>query len=217
MIKNKISLLTIASIALFLVSCGGKNTEANDAQQVAQATELSTTFKVDASASKMGWLGKKVTGQHNGTISLTEGSISVEKNNITAGSFVIDMKTITNEDITDAKTKENFLGHMLSPDFFDVEKFPTSKFEITGVEKMNTADSMKILGNLTIKDVTKNIAVPAKVTMSADNFEAASTFKIDRTDWNIQYGSGKFFKGLGDKMINDEIEFTLNLKAVPAK
>jgi polyisoprenoid-binding protein YceI len=217
MTKNKISILSISAISLFLVSCGGKSTEATDAQQLAQATELSTTFKVDAAASKLGWLGKKVTGQHNGSINITEGSISIDKNNITAGSFVIDMKSITNEDITDAETKEKFLGHMLSPDFFDVEKYPSSKFEITGVEKMATADSMKILGNLTIKDVTKNIAVPAKVSITADSFEASSTFKIDRTDWNIQYGSGKFFKGLGDKMINDEIEFTLNLKAVPAK
>jgi polyisoprenoid-binding protein YceI len=102
-----------------------------------------------------------------------------------------------------------------------VAKFPTSKFEITGAEKLAQADSLgnnyKIMGNLTIKDVTKNITIPANVSMDSTQFTATSKFNIDRADFNVQYGSGKFFKNLGDKAIGDIIEYDLNLKATPKK
>lgn len=200
-----------------LVSCGDKKTvETKDAQAPAVATELSQNFTVDTVGSTLGWMGKKVTGQHNGKISISNGTISVEKNEIKAGNFVINMNSITIEDIKDAKENGKLLGHLKSPDFFDVAKYATSKFEVTGAEKMQSADSMKINGNLTIKDISKNISIPAKVTMDSTKFEAAAKFSIDRTEWNIQYGSGKFFKNIGDKAINDAIEFDLNLKATPA-
>lgn len=200
-----------------LVSCGDKKTvETKDAQAPAVATELSQNFTVDTVGSTLGWIGKKVTGQHNGKISISSGTISVEKNVIKAGNFIINMNSITVEDIKDAKENGKLLGHLKAADFFDVAKYATSKFEVTGAEKMQSADSMKISGNLTIKDISKNIAIPAKVTMDSTKFEAAAKFSIDRTEWNIQYGSGKFFKNIGDKAINDAIEFDLNLKATPA-
>lgn len=200
-----------------LVSCGDKKTvETQDAQAPAVATELSQNFSVDTVASTLGWTGKKVTGQHNGKISISSGTISVEKNEIKAGNFVINMNSITVEDIKDAKENGQLLGHLKDSDFFDVAKYATSKFEVTGAEKMQSADSMKINGNLTIKDISKNISIPAKVTMDSTKFEAAAKFSIDRTEWNIRYGSGKFFKNIGDKAINDAIEFDLNLKATPA-
>jgi polyisoprenoid-binding protein YceI len=198
------------------VSCGDKKTvETKEAQTPALATELSKNYAVDTVASTLGWTGKKVTGRHNGKISISNGTISVEKNEIKAGSFIINMNTITIDDIKDVKENSKFLGHLKSPDFFDVAKFTTSTFEVTSTEKMQTADSVKISGNLTIKDISKNISIPAKILMDSTKFEAAAKFSIDRTEWNIRYGSGKFFKNIGDKAINDAIEFDLNLKATP--
>jgi polyisoprenoid-binding protein YceI len=209
--------------AAVLISCGGKkNTvETKDKQDVAQVTPLTKTFAVDVQNSTLGWTGKKVSGQHTGTIAIKSGTIGVENDMIKAGNFVIDMNAIKNTDLTDATANGKLVGHLGSADFFDVAKYPESKFEITGAEKLAQADSLgnnyKIMGNLTIKETTKNITIPAAVTMDSTRFSAVSKFSIDRTEWNVQYGSGKFFKGLGDKMINDAIEFDLNLNAIPQK
>lgn len=209
---------------IWMTSCGGKKetVDTKDKQDVATATPLSATFNVDTTASTLGWLGEKVTGQqHNGTIFISAGTLSVENDQIKAGSFTVDMNRMVDKDLTDAKMSAKLVGHLMSPDFFDVAKYPTSKFEITGTEKLAAADSLgnnyKIMGNLTLKDVTKNITIPAKVTMDSTKFNAVSKFTIDRSEWNVQYGSGKFFKNLGDNMIKDEITFDLNLVAVPTK
>ncbi len=218
---NKFAIVAIIAGMSALTACGGKKQTVNtgEEQKVAQATELSKIFNVDVANSTLGWTGTKVTGKHYGKIAIQSGTISVEKNEIKAGSFVIDMKTITVEDLTDEESNKKLAGHLASADFFDVEKYATSKFEITGVEKLQTPDAdgnnYKIMGNLTIKDITKNITIPANVSMDENQFTAEAKFSIDRTEWNIQYGSGKFFKGLGDKMINDAIEFDLNLVAKP--
>jgi polyisoprenoid-binding protein YceI len=215
-------MLAGAMVALVILSsCGNKNesVDANAQQAAAVATPLSKSFNVDATTSKLGWAGTKVTGAHNGSINIQSGSISVENDEIKAGSFVVDMNTIANTDLTDKKMNGDLVGHLSSPDFFDVAKFPSSKFEITATQKLAAADSLgnnyQISGNLTIKDVTKNITFPANVSMDSTQFAATAKFTIDRTEWNIQYGSGKFFKGLGDKMINDKIDFDLNLVAKP--
>jgi polyisoprenoid-binding protein YceI len=221
--SNFLKVIAFVSISAGIAACGGKKdaVKTEDKKDVAQATELSTTFDVDLTASTLGWAGTKVGGRHNGTINIQSGSISVEKNNITAGNFVIDMTTIKDLDLTEKDGAGKLVGHLASPDFFDVAKFPTSKFEITGSEKLAQADSLgnnyNIMGNLTIKDVTKNITIPANVTMDSTQFTATSKFKVDRADFNVQYGSGKFFKNLGDKAIGDIIEYDLNLKATPKK
>jgi len=218
-----VKLLSVTFIATSIVACGSKkdSVKTEDKKDVSQATELSTEFEVDITNSTLGWKGTKVGGQHNGTINISGGKIAVEKNNITAGSFEIDMNTIKDLDIPEADGAAKLVGHLASPDFFDVAKYPTSKFEITGAEKLAQADSLgnnyNIMGNLTIKDVTKNITIPANVTMDSTQFIAASKFNIDRTEFKVEYGSGKIFPKMKDKAIGDIMEFDLNLKATPKK
>lgn len=220
--KKLTGIIGLVAVAGMLSACGKKDAvKTEDKKDVAQATELSTTYEVDVTQSTLNWKGTKVGKEHIGTIGIQNGTIAVEKNAITAGSFVIDMKAIKNTDLTEDNGNSKLVGHLMSPDFFDAEKFPTSKFEITGTEKLATPDSAgnnyKIMGNLTIKDVTKNITIAANVTMDSTQFSATSKFNIDRADFNVQYGSGKFFKNLGDKAIGDIIEYDLNLKATPKK
>lgn len=217
-----LTVVSFVAVSTFIASCGNKGAvKTEDKKDVAVATELSTTFDVDVTNSTLGWKGTKVGGAHNGTINITSGTISVEKNNITAGNFTIDMNTIKDLDLQDADGAAKLVGHLTSPDFFDVAKYPTSKFEITGAEKLAAADSLgnnyNIMGNLTIKDVTKNITIPANVTMDSTQFTAASKFNIDRTDFKVEYGSGKIFPKMKDKAISDIMEFDLNLKATPKK
>lgn len=221
--NNVLKLITLSFIPAIMIACGGKKdaVKTEDKKEVLEATELSTNYSVDITASTLGWKGTKVGGAHNGTINISEGSIAVEKNNITAGNFVIDMKTINVVDLAGTDGAGKLKEHLESPDFFEVEKYATAKFEITGSEKLAETDpngnNYKIMGNLTIKDVTKNITIPAKVTMDASQFTASSKFNVDRTEFGIKYKSGKFDAKVKDKAIGDIMEFDLNLKALPKK
>ena len=127
------------------------------------------------------------------------------------------MTSIADEDLTNPEYNAKLIGHLKSPDFFNAEKFPTSTFVITKVEPLaNGANGANatVAGNLTIKDITKPLSFPAKVTVAADGVTAqASGVAIDRTQYDIRYGSGKFFQGLGDKVISDQFWLDISLVA----
>ncbi len=202
-----------------LTSCGGNKTvDATDAQAVAKG-EGDAVYQINNTESVIDWTGKKtlVESAHNGTISISEGSITVDGGVITAGSFIIDMKSITCTDLTDADMNAKLVGHLTSADFFAVDSFPTSTFAITSVNKNTQADSLTnnyiIAGNLTIKGIDKNIEFPANVTIENGTLSAKATFSIDRTQWDVKYGSGSLFSDLGDKAISDAIEYNVTLKA----
>ena len=128
---------------------------------------------------------------------------------MTGGNFEIDMTSLKVTDLEGAMAGK-LEGHLKSPDFFGIEKFPTASFKITKVVSRGTAGSYKIAGNLTIKETTKEIKF--MTTLSADGKTADAKITVDRSDFNVRYGSGSFFDGLGDKTIYDE--FDLNVKLV---
>ena len=180
------------------------------------AKEKAATLNVDAGASTAQWLGKKVTGQHDGAIQLKNGSFTVAGNQITGGSFEIDMNSITCQDIKDSETNAKLIGHLKSEDFFNVGKFPTAKFVITKVTPLTDGSggaTHTVTGNLTVKDTTKPLSFPATINVTGDVVTAKADVVIDRTVFNIKYGSGKFFKGLGDKVISDTFNVALNIAA----
>ena len=176
-----------------------------------------TVYKVDPKASSVKWLGKKVTGQHNGSVQIKEGELATNGNAVTGGKFVIDSTSITNEDLKDAEYNEKLVGHLKSPDFFDTEKHPTSTFQVTKVEPLiNGADGAThtVSGNLTIKGTTKPLSFPAKIAVTPTTVTAdAKNVAVDRTLYGIKYGSGKFFQGLGDKVISDQFWLDISLVA----
>lgn len=173
------------------------------------------TYTVDAAKSTITWIGRKVTGSHNGTITLKSGSLNVDGKKVTGGSFVIDMTSIKNVDIKDAEGVAKLEGHLKADDFFGVTKFPTCNFVITKVA--GNGANVTVSGNLTIKGVTKPLSFPATVAVNADGTVSALAGKIivDRTKYDIRYGSKSFFDSLGDKAIDDEFE--LNVKLVAKK
>jgi len=171
-------------------------------------------YVVDKTASKVKWEAKKVTGQHNGTISFANGSIVATGNKISGGSFVIDMKSLANEDIADAGMKAKLMGHLSSDDFFSIEKFPESKMVIKNVTPVS-GDEFKFSADLTIKGITNPVEFNAKVTESGDKLSAEGVITVNRTLYGIKYGSGSFFQGLGDKVIYDD--FTLAFSVVAPK
>lgn len=208
----KITLMTFITVGAF--SC--KNTEKENemaVEEAADATEMATEYTVDTAASQIMWEGSKPTGKHNGTIQLSSGTFYLNEGNVEAGEFVVDMNSITDEDL-EGEEKANLEAHLKGTaegkegDFFNVKEYPTAKFEMTGLE------NNIVKGNLTIKDKTNAIEFPATVTMEGDKMMLKSeTFEIDRTKWGVNYGSKSIFPNLGDKFISDAVKITVSLVA----
>nr|WP_297168864.1 YceI family protein [uncultured Dysgonomonas sp.] len=215
------SYLLVLSIVLFAASCSNspKNKiEGTDSQAIANGS--GEQLVVDTQASSIHWVGTKPGGSHHGTIGIKEGSLAINGTEVASGSFIIDMNAIVDEDLTDQKMNEMLVNHLKSADFFDVEKYPTSSFAITKVEAVAGNDSIthRISGNLKMKDVDKNITFDAKITKEGDAYKAVTVpFTIDRTQWNVQYGSKSIFADLKDKFIDDNIELQITIIAKAAK
>ena len=161
---------------------------------------------IDLENSSIEWIGKKVTGKHNGTISIQDANLMMEEGKLIGGSFVIDMATISVSDLS-GDMKGKLEGHLKSDDFFGVEKYPTAKFNITKVVSLGTPGDYKVIGDLTIKETTKEIKFEAKI----DEEQAQAEITVDRSDYDVRYGSGSFFDNLGDKTIYDDFYLTVNL------
>ena len=164
------------------------------------------TIQVDPATSKIEWLGKKVTGQHTGEIKIADGQLMFDGKNFKSANFTVDMTTITNQDLTDPEYNKKLVDHLNSDDFFSVAKYKTAKFVSKSVSLIK-GNTYKVTGDLTIKDKTAPITFNADVTRTSAN--AVVTF--DRTKYDVKFRSGSFFQGLGDKMINDEVQLTLTL------
>jgi polyisoprenoid-binding protein YceI len=161
--------------------------------------------EIDLTQSTIKWKGSKITGSnHHGLISPKSSSLTVEEGKVVSGSVVMDMNSLTVSDLEGEKAQK-FLGHMMNEDFFEVGKYPTATLDI------KEAKDGEMVGELTIKGVTKAFSFP--VTLKDGKYVGKTTF--DRTQFGIIYKSGNFFKDLGDKVINDEveIEFEIALKA----
>ncbi len=172
----------------------------------ATTPSISTTKTINTQESKIAWKGYKVLGSHEGTLNIKSGNLDFDGDQLTGGNFVIDMSSITVTDL-EGEAAGKLVGHLSSPDFFGVKKYPTANFKITKVASRGTTGDYKITGDLTIKEVTKSISFKAKV----DKASATGEVQIDRTHFNVKYGSGSFFDNLGDKTIYDEIDLVINL------
>ena len=172
--------------------------------------QAQTLAKVDPSSSTINWEGKKVTGAHNGTIKVKEGQLTFSEGKLTGGSFTMDMTTIACADLS-GKGAEKLVGHLKSDDFFGVASHPAANLVISNVAA--TADGYDITGDLTIKGITK----PISFTATAGQYLANAKITIDRTAYDIKYGSGSFFDNLGDKAIHNDFTIDANLVLVVAQ
>ena len=184
----KRALLFLSLTGLFLVNAG--------AQQKLNA---------DADKTKLIWLGEKITGQHTGTINLQSGWLNWQDNKIVSGELSIDMTSLK-----DTEDNKQLQGHLKSDDFFGVEKFPTAKLIVTGSTPFDKGTGV-VDGTLTIKGITNPIEFKATMQKKDDGIWFYSNIIIDRTKYNIRYGSGSFFDNLGDKTIYDEFKLKVNL------
>jgi len=207
--KQIFNLLTVCALTIAIVGCKKKADEANtsDAEAATVAESTSQKYIANVEDSTIEWKGFKPTGTHNGTIRLDNGVFSTNDGRLESGTFLIDMASLK-----DADGSTKLEGHLKSADFFDVEKFPNAAFTITGFEDK---DGQTLLsGNLSMKGMENNITFPVTVSSVEDIIKITSeAFTIDRSKWNVQYGSKSFFDDLGDKFINDDIELKIAVKA----
>ncbi|MFZ4428189.1 MAG: YceI family protein [Saprospiraceae bacterium] len=165
---------------------------------------------VDTKASYVQWTGYKVTGKHFGKVRLQSGSLEYSNGTLTGGSFVMDMKSISVEDMSGGGA-DKLRGHLMSADFFGVDNYPTAKFQITKVVSRGTPGAYKIIGNLTVKQTTKEVRFNADLKEENGKTVGMAKITLDRSEYDIRYGSGTFFENLGDKTIYDEFDLEINL------
>lgn len=212
--------IILAFSVFALVACNqspeGDKASVEGQMEAGQSSETATVLTVDTDNSVITWIGSKPTGNHNGTIAIKSGSLAVENGEIKAGSFIIDMPSLLVLDM-DKDNNAKLGGHLMSDDFFDVKKYPTSKFEFVsasvitpGTEVMLEGATHTITGNLTLKDSTKAVTFPAIVNIDGNSITASSKFNIDRTLWGVHYGNDK---SLGDKFIYPIVQIGINLSA----
>jgi polyisoprenoid-binding protein YceI len=171
-----------------------------------------TTFKVDASKSTFKWTGKKVTGSHWGYIKFSEGSVMLDKGALVGGAFTVDMNSLDCQDLKPGQGAEKLVGHLKADDFFGTDKFPSASLKIKSTSpKGNNIYDVK--ADLTIKGITNEISFPATVSVAGGALTATANFNVDRTKFDIKYGSGSFFENLGDKAISNEFQVEINLAA----
>jgi len=161
--------------------------------------------QVKTTESTVTWKGYKVTGSHHGTIAIKEGSLVFDGDKLTGGEFVVDMPTLVSNDLQ-GEYKGKLERHLKSDDFFGVEAHPTSKLEFTNV-KSTGKNSYEVIGNLTVKGKTN----PVTFDISIYGNKATATMKVDRSLYDVKYGSGSFFDNLGDKTIYDEFDLVVDL------
>lgn len=174
-------------------------------------TNPTTVTEGGITSSKVEWKGHKVTGSHFGTIDVQSGNLDFDaEGSLTGGMITIDMNTITTADLT-GEYADKLVGHLKSDDFFGVANHPTATLKITKVASKGTPGDYKITADVTIKETTKSIKFYANIANEGENKVATADLKIDRTDFNVRYGSGSFFDSLGDKTIYDEFELSVRL------
>ncbi len=164
------------------------------------------TKKIDATKSSINWVGKKVTGQHSGTVNLKDGTLIFKGKKLKGGSFTVDMTSLTSTDLS-GEYQGKLNGHLKSEDFFGTEKFPTATLMFKKVVAKG-ANIYSVTGDLTIKGIKNPITFDLATTANS----ATTKFNVDRTKYDIKYGSKSFFDSIGDKAIDNEIELSVALE-----
>lgn len=169
-------------------------------------------FEVVSAESEINWIGKKVTGAHNGTIGIKAGRLELENNQLSGGSFSIDTTSIQILDISDPATNTQFAGHLFSEDFFATDRYPEATFQITRVDHGDENHNL-ITGDLTIKGITHPLSFTAELHLVDSRITASGKILVDRTLYNMKFRSGNFFTNLGDTLIYNEFELDIKLTA----
>lgn len=229
-------LTPILAIVLLLLFAACDTTVKTDEAEVGAPVALrgqaaaSAVYKIDTAKSKLTWIGAKITGRHNGIFQINEGRLMMDNGKLTGGNVELDMLATRSDDKTlDENANKKLTTHLRSSDFFDVERYPTARFILTGIapydstkrkplptptrpdKELRVQGATHLLtGNLTIKGQTKSVRFPAKIALQDSMLTAKANFNLDRTKWGLVYRADK---SLGNKTIYQEVNIGIDLVA----
>ena len=195
--------LSAVIVATSIAIATPSNTKEKTTEKTTKAVEKKV---INTEASTITWKAYKVTGSHEGTINLASGNLDFNGTILTGGAFVVDMTTINTTDL-EGEYKQKLDGHLHSDDFFGTATHKTASLEITSV-KASGKNAYNATANLTIKNITKEV----NFTISVYGSKATANLKVDRSQFDVRYGSGSFFDNLGDKTIYDEFDLVVDLQ-----
>ena len=167
-------------------------------------------FEIVGTQSNIDWVGRKVTGAHNGTIAIKKGELILKDGKLIGGKIIVDTTSVKILDITDPATNAQFAGHLASDDFFSSEKYPEAVLEIASIS------GNRVDGSLTIKGITHPVGFDTVVKTDGDLLTATGKLVIDRTKYEMKFRSGNFFQNLGDSLIYDHFELDVTVTAKTA-
>lgn len=228
-------LLLFLASGLVLAACD-TSVNADKAEVGAPVKALATVpasevYVIDTAKSTVTWIGAKLTGRHNGVLEITEGQLTMDNNLLTGGTVAFDMQRARSDDKSiDEASNKKLTTHLRSADFFDVERYPTARFELVSITPYDSTKVQQptqpphapdknlrvqgcthyLTGNLTIKDKTKSVRFPAKVTLQDSLLKARANFNINRTDWGLIYRADK---SLGNQTIHPDVNIGIDLTA----
>lgn len=181
----------------------------------------STTFAanqvvaIDPKQSSIDWVGRKLLGEHHGTVAVKNGEVRLQDGKPVSGKFQIDMQTIAVQDLKDPVDNKKLTGHLKSDDFFGVSLFPIVSVELTKFEFIAGATAgqpnYQVSGIVSIKGITQPLAFPATISVGEGTAVASAVITLDRTKFNVRYGSNKFFDNLGNRVISDNFDVTVKV------
>lgn len=224
--KMKNWMTLFAAIAVIgLVSCGETTAPSDatksDADQAMEKTQpadaidlMDGTYQIDPATSTVAWKGTKITGStHEGNLSVYKGTINVLDKSVAGGFVAVDMKSmVCTDEGLDEEGKGNLIGHLMSDDFFGVERFPNARLELEGI-KVKGEVAMGY-GKIFIREIAQPINFPVAISQAEGNLIVDADVTFDRSKHDVKFRSGSFpdlFPDLGDKLINDEIELSVHI------
>jgi len=191
--KITINLFTSIALLLATINCTAQN-----------------RVSIDNESSTLNWTGKKVIGEHTGTIKLANSFIILDEKGVKNGEINIEMTSITNTDM-EGEWSDKLVGHLKSADFFDTVKHPNATFTIN--EVIHKSETLHLAsGILTIKGISNPLSFPIQIKNTDSMMEITGLAEVDRTLYGVKYGSASFFDSLGDKAINNLFELNFDLK-----
>jgi len=194
---------------------GSASSQVDDPGTTFQLTDGS--YQADLDKSVIAWTGRNPNGGHFGTVRLADGRIDVAEGSVT-GDFTIDMRSIANVDLAGHELQPVLIAHLHSDDFFFTELFPRAKFSLRGLKPAEApylgTPNYTVLGNLELRGIRADLTFPATVCPTQEGgLSAEAHFDIDRTRWQVNYGSARFFQHLGKHLVFDLISLQVRIIA----
>ena len=192
---------------LFLViSCSQKKEKVGKPQtSVKELNILPGNYIADVEATKLTWVGRKISSGHDGTIDLKDGSLNIGDDGQINGKFNIDMSSISVSDLQGGG-KKSLERHLKNEDFFNVNNFPIATLEFSSRTGNIIKNKLSLESELTVKNITNPLKFSAQIIEASPQLKIKADIVFDRSIYDVRYGSGKFFENLGDRLILDEVQ-----------